>query len=147
MGVVGMMALPAQALAAALCFTDNFGAAYSFELGVQQGAEVPIHGFRQKDLGCLAEVNNVMPLTGEVVVTSQDFAVFGMHVSADAPPNCVSFLATLVIDLNTGELSGSYVNTDGNTGSIDLQFSASCPSPFEAPSAPAPVATDPSRAN
>lgn len=133
--VVAAMAVPAQALAT-LCFTDNYGGAWALEVGQQQGVSLPIFGFRQNTDGCLDNANGVQPLTGEVSVVASDTAVFGVNVNNDEDSEgCASFRATFIVDINTGQLSGEYSNDYGDRGSVDLSFSASCPNPFELPTA------------
>ena len=145
MAVVGSMALPAQALAE-ICFTDDQGAAYSFEVGQQQGRIVPIHGFRQVGNGCLEGLNGVEPLSGEVVVLDSNTAAAGFHVNADeASEDCYSFRMTASIDLQTGDVEGEWRNDNGNDGSISLQFSASCPDAGSLPTALAPVGVGPDK--
>jgi hypothetical protein len=131
------MMLPLQALAAPVCFTDNFGATYSIELGTSSGSRIDLYGYR-KVSGCQAAVGGVAPLYGSATVINPTQAVAGWYVNNALDSGCVDFTMTLTFNLSNLSASGKFVNEgSASPTAISLTQTGACPTPAE----PAPAST------
>jgi len=115
-----LILFPLEALAA-LCWTDNFGATYSIEVGPGSGSTMLLHGFRKPGVGSCS----VAPVTGSAFILNPTTALVGWRTQSIDPPNgCVGFHETLTVQLATLLMTGNFRNDVGIEGINKLTPSA-----------------------